>query len=79
MLSAGEPGTTQPLTLVMGSAAQAMPVKMMTANRKFIKTPADRIQRRVRSGWRMKLRGSSDSPSSPSSRTNPPSGSQFSV
>ena len=43
-------------------------------------TPATRIASLTRSGWAANERGSSaSSPSSPSSRTKPPIGSQFSV
>lgn len=77
---AGEPGWTsrnERPTACCGS--QATMTKTTTAKRTFIAAPAARIACFVRKGARTKERGSSESPSSPSSFTKPPIGSQLSV
>ena len=79
--AAGESGSTTPiLTPSAGVARSAMRKKIAKARTMFMTTPATRIARRARSGWAANERGSSAaSPSSPSSRTKPPIGSQFRV
>ncbi len=63
-----------------GDASQVMPVKITNARATFITTPATRITSFLASPWDEKERGSPPaSPSSPSSFTNPPIGSQLSV
>jgi hypothetical protein len=63
-----------------GDASQAIPVKITNASRMFIATPATRMSIFLRYGCAENERGSSASvPSSPSSLTKPPIGSQFSV
>ena len=63
-----------------GVAIQAMRVKIRNAVARFITTPAARMPSLISSGWAANERGSSAcSPSSPSSLTKPPIGSQFSV
>ena len=78
--SAGEPGCTVPTWKpIVGSPYSASPVKITKASSTFISTPATRIQRRTGSDFDENARGSfAASPSSPSSLTNPPSGSQLS-
>ena len=57
-----------------------MPVKMTNARTTFIATPATRMTILRSQPWDENERGSSaSSPSSPSSFTKPPIGSQFSV
>ena len=63
-----------------GSAKPAMKTKITNASSRFMATPASRMIVRTLRGLALKLRGSSAwSPSSPSSRTKPPIGSQFRV
>ena len=77
--AAGESGTTSlTRTCQTGSDRRVMSVKMSQAMKKLTMTPASRMPRRLPSRWFTKARGSSDSPSSPSSRTKPPMGSQLS-
>ena len=67
-------------TPMSGSPSQAMPVKMANASRTFMTTPATRMTSFVIQRWAANERGSSaSSPSSPSSFTKPPIGSQLSV
>ena len=79
--AAGVPGTTSPiLTPAAGSPQRAMPVKITKASRRFIATPATRMPSLIGRRARENERGSSAlSPSSPSSFTKPPIGSQLSV
>ena len=81
LAAAGVPGTTSPiLTPAAGSPHRAMPVKITKASRRFIATPATRMPSLIGSRARENARGSSAlSPSSPSSFTKPPIGSQLSV
>ena len=63
-----------------GEASQAMPVKMTNASSTFMATPATRMTSFLSQPCAENERGSSaSSPSSPSSLTNPPIGSQLSV
>ena len=63
----------------VGLASQAIAKKIRNARAMFIATPATRMTSFLASDARTNERGSSESPSSPSSRTKPPIGSQFSV
>ena len=79
--AAGDSGwTSKKRTPTSGEASQAIPVKMTKARRTFITTPAMRIVSFLGRPWCENERGSSGSvPSSPSSFTKPPIGSQLRV
>ncbi len=81
LVAAGAPATTSPIrTPICGSPHSASPVKITNASRRFIATPATRMPSFTGSRAREKARGSlALSPSSPSSLTKPPIGSQLSV
>ncbi len=75
--SACTAGTVTPTN---GVASQAIAVKIANASRRFIRTPATRIQSLTPNRCAENECGSSAaSPSSPSSFTKPPMGSQLSV
>ncbi len=79
--AAGEFGwTSAKRTPTNGVASQAIRVKIRNETTRFIATPATRMISLTGSRARANERGSSfSSPSSPSSLTKPPIGSQFSV
>ena len=79
--AAGDPGwTSKNRRPTNGVASQAMTVKIRNATTRFISDARDEDDQLVGTLARTNERGSSlSSPSSPSSLTNPPIGSQFSV
>ena len=77
---AGDPATTAVMVgCTTGLKTHATTKSSSTAVSTFMATPATRTASCLASGAFVKARGSSESCSSPSSRTKPPIGSQFSV